>query len=382
MAGQIIKRGERTWIVRIFTGRDEKGKRRYLNKTIHGTKKDAGMYLSTTLTAISTGTFVEPATITVDAYIKKWLEAAARPRLRDNTYREYEGLLQRYVSPVLGEKRLSDVRPLDIQAFYSSMSEQGLSPRTVRFTHSVLSSAFKQAVRWRMLSHNPCMSVELPRKTNTEMQSLTPKEAAQFLKEATSDRWGALFILALATGLRPSEYFGLKWSDMDLERGLVTVQRSLIWRSYKSGDWYFGEPKTPRSRRRIPLPASVVRALIEHRSRQAEGRLKVGPKYQSLDLVFATNEGQPLIRLNVVQKHFKPILKRAKLPETLRLYDLRHSCATLLLAANENPKVVSERLGHSSITLTMDIYSHVLPDMQQGASDKLENILFRKAGAQ
>ena len=382
MAGQIIKRGDRTWVVRIFMGRDEKGKRRYLNKTIHGTKKDADKYLATTLTVISTGTFVEPSTLNVNDYLNKWLKGAAQPRLRDNTYREYEGLLNRYVIPKLGDKRLCDVRPLDVQALYASMSEQGLSPRTVRFTHSVLSSAFKQAVRWRMLAHNPCNSAELPRKVSQEMQALTPAEAACFLAEASRDRWGALFIIALSTGLRPSEYFGLKWSDIDMERGLLTVQRSIIWRSYKSGDWYFGEPKTPRSSRRIPLSASVIRALVEHRRHQAEERLKVGAKYQNLDLVFATSEGQPLIRLNVIQKHFKPILKRAGLSETLRLYDLRHSCATLLLAANENPKVVSERLGHASITLTMDTYSHVLPDMQQGASEKLESILFKKTGTQ
>lgn len=380
MAGQIIKRGDDTWLVRIFTGRDAQGNRRYLNKTIKGKKKDAENYLSKTLTEISSGTFVEASPITVESYLQKWLTTAARPRLRDNTYREYSGLIDRYIKPVLGEKRLSDVRPLDVQAFYSSLSERRLSPRTIRFTHSVLASAFKQAVRWRMLAHNPCEAVELPRRAGKEMQSLTPAEAAEFLKEAANDRWFALFVLALATGLRPSEYFGLKWSDVDLEQGLVTVQRSLIWRSYKSGDWYFGEPKTPRSRRRIPLPTSVVRALSEHRRRQAEGRLKAGAAYQNLDIVFATSEGQPLIRLNVIQKHFKPILKRAKLPETLRLYDLRHTCATLLLAANENPKVVSERLGHSSITLTMDVYSHVLPDMQQGASDKLESLLFKKTG--
>jgi len=214
------------------------------------------------------------------------------------------------------------------------------------------------------------------------MQSFTPAEAARFLIEAENDRWSALFILALATGLRPSEYLGLKWSDIDLERGVINVQRSLHWRSYKAGDWYFAEPKTPRSRRRIPLPSSVLRSLVEHRRHQAEERLKAGPDYKNLDLVFATGEGQPLIRLNIVQKHFKPILERAELPATLRLYDLRHSCATLLLAANENPKVVSERLGHASITLTMDTYSHVMPDMQQGASDKLEQMLFTKTGTQ
>jgi integrase len=201
---------------------------------------------------------------TVEDYLKKWLETAAKPRLRENTYKEYEGLIQRYIKPKLGAMRLSDLRPLDVQKFYASLTEKKLSPRTVRFTHSVLTSAFKQAVRWRMLAHNPCNSVELPRKAATEMQSLTPLEAAKFLREASSDRWSALFVLALATGLRPSEYLGLKWSDIDLEQGVINVQR--------------------------------------------------------------------------------------------------------------------ERLGHASITLTMDTYSHVLPDMQQGASDKLEQMLFAKTG--
>ena len=382
MAGQIIKRGDKTWMVRIFMGRDGKGKRRYLNKTLRGTKKKAETYLSKTLTEISAGTFVEASPLTVEEYLKKWLEAAARPRLRENTYREYEGLIERYVKPALGDRFLADLRPLDVQAFYAGLSDRKLSPRTVRYTHSVLTSAFKQAVRWRILAHNPCEAVELPRKAANEMQCLTPVEAASFLEAAATDRWYALFTLALATGLRPSEYLGLKWTDIDLEQGVLNVQRSLHWRSFKTGDWYFGDPKTPRSRRRIPVPASVLRALVAHRRRQNEARLEAGADYKNLDLVFATLEGQPLIRLNVVQKHFKPILERAKLPKTLRLYDLRHSCATLLLAANETPKVVSERLGHASITLTMDTYSHVLPDMQQGASDKLERLLFMKTGTQ
>jgi integrase len=351
-----------------------------MNKTIRGTKKAADTYLSKTLTEISAGTFVESSPTTVEGYLQKWLETAAKPRLRDNTYKEYVGLIERYVLPSLGSMRLSEMRPLEIQKFYTGLTDKELSPRTVRFTHSVLTSAFKQAVRWRLLAHNPCDSAELPRKASAEMQALTPAEAARFLKEAKSDRWSALFVLALATGLRPSEYLGLKWSDIDLERGVINVQRSLHWRSYKAGDWYFAEPKTPRSRRRIPLPTSVLLSLVEHRRHQAEERLKAGPDYKNLDLVFATGEGQPLIRLNIVQKHFKPILERAQLPATLRLYDLRHTCATLLLAANENPKLVSERLGHASITLTMDTYSHVMPDMQQGASDKLEEMLFTQTG--
>jgi integrase len=208
MAGQVIKRGEKTWIVRIFMGRDGNGKRRYMNKTIRGTKKAADTYLNKTLTEISAGTFVESLPTTVEDYLQKWLETAAKPRLRDNTYKEYAGLIERYVKPSLGAIRLSDIGPLDVQKFYAGLTEKGLSPRTVRFTHSVLTSAFKQAVRWRMLARNPCNSAELPRNASTEMQSLTPVEAARFLKEAESDRWSALFVLALATGLRPSEYLG------------------------------------------------------------------------------------------------------------------------------------------------------------------------------
>lgn len=287
-------------------------------------------------------------------------------------------MLRIYVRPAIGEKRLADLRPLHLQALYSEMQARKLSARTVRYAHTVLFSAFGQAVKWRMLAHNPCEAVETPRQSRKEMQALSPEQAARFLEAAAQDRLGVLFGFALATGMRPSEYVGLQWKGIDTEKGIVTVQRTLAWR--KGGGWYYDEPKTPRSRRNIPLPASTLRALMEHKRRQSEARLKAGPDYQNHDLVFATGDGTPLLLRNLIRRHFRPILKRAKLPETLRLYDLRHTCATLLLATNEHPKVVSERLGHSTITLTLDIYSHVLPSMQQAASEKLENLLFKKAG--
>jgi integrase len=180
--------------------------------------------------------------------------------------------------------------------------------------------------------------------------------------------------------MRPEEYLGLQWKDIDFENSTVTVRRTLLWRN--GGGWYFDEPKTSRSRRTLPLPSSLVKALSEHKRRQAEIRLKVGSKYQNNDFVFATGEGIPLMRRNIIRRHFRPILKRANLSSNLRLYDLRHSCATLLLSVGENPKVVSERLGHASIVLTLDTYSHVLPSMQQAATEKLENLLFKRHGTQ
>jgi integrase len=379
MAGQIVKRGEDTWLVRIFMGRDAQGKRRYINKTIKGKKKDAETYLSKTVTSISTGTFVEPSILSVGDYLDKWLQTAARHRVRARTFTDYSELLDRYVRPAIGEKRLSDLRPLHIQSLYTELQERGLSARTVRYTHAVLSSALKQAVKWLMLAQNPASLVDVPKTTRREMQALSPEEAKRFLAESSKDRWSALFALALSTGMRPEEYLGLQWKDVDLEKGISTVQRALVW-NRKGGGWTFTQPKTARSRRNIPLPISVVRALVAHRRKQAEERLKAGAEYQNNDLVFATIDGTPLMMRNLLRRHFKPILKRAKLPDNIRLYDLRHSCATLLLAANEHPKVVSERLGHASITLTLDTYSHVLPSMQQAASEKLENLLI-KSGA-
>ncbi|MDX6269901.1 MAG: integrase [Acidobacteriota bacterium] len=375
MAGQIIKRGDKVWMVRIFMGRDANGKRHYLNKTIRGSKRDADAYLSKTETSISAGTFVEPSPLTTRDYLSKWLQTAARPRVAERTFNSYSELITRYVTEDLGRRKLSDLRPLHIQKLYADMQERGLSARTVRYFHAVLTSALKQAVRWDMLARNPAEAVDLPKQVRKEMQALSPIEAGRFIKAAAEDKWGIIFVFALATGMRPEEYLGLQWKDVDLEQGVVTVRRALIWRT-TGGGWHFGEPKTARSRRSIPLPASTLRSLVDHRRKQAEERLKVGADYQQHDLVFATSEGCPLMPRNLKRRHFRPILKTAELPEDFRLYDLRHSCATLLLAAGENPKVVSERLGHASITLTLDVYSHVLPTMQQGASEKLEKMLF------
>jgi integrase len=381
MAGQLIQRGERTWLVRVFIGRDSQtGKRRYHNHTVNGNKKDAQKYLNGVLRELDVGTFVEPSTTTVSEYLDRWLEAAAKPRLAELTFQHYEDLLRRYVRPAIGEAKLGSIRPLDVQGLYSGMLEANLSARVVRYTHAVLNSAFRQAVKWRLMPQNPAAMVELPKKDRKEMQALTPEQATAFLQAASDDRFRVLFNFALVTGMRPSEYLGLQWPDIDFETGVVAVVRTLTWTH--RGRWYYGEPKTSRSRRSIPLPSAMLALLKGHKREQGAEKLAAGAAYQSLGLVFCGREGQPIMPHNLIVRHFKPTLKRAGLPKSMRLYDLRHSCATLLLAGNENPKVVSERLGHASITLTLDTYSHVLPSMQQAASDKLEKMLFSKTGTQ
>jgi len=374
MAGQIIKRGERTWLVRIFMGRDEKGKRRYLNQTIKGKKKDAETYLSKTLADISMGTFVEPSPLTLGEYLDKWLEAAARPRVSRRTADGYAGLLDRYVRGPLGSKRLDSLKALDIQKVYGAMQARGLSARVVRHTHSALHNALKQAVKWGMIVRNPSDLVELPKVPLKERRVLTPDEAQRFLEAAAVMPHGLIFEFALLSGMRPEEYLALQWKDVDFERSTVQVRRALV-RHKKS--WSFEEPKTARSRRTIFLPAALLQRLAAHKRTQAEARMKLGAAWQVLDLVFCGEGGVPLSIPNLTYRYFRPVLTKAELPR-IRLYDLRHSCATLLLIAEENPKVVSERLGHSTIVLTLDTYSHVLPTMQQGATARLERLLYSK----
>ena len=372
MAGQILSKGTSKWLVRIFRGRDAKGKKHYFSKLVHGTKKDAQKFLNGALREIDMGIFIEPSTMTLDEYLDKWLESAARPRVSRRTADGYEGLLHRYIKEPLGSKRLDNLTALDIQKVYAGMQARGLSARVVRHTHSALHNALKQAIKWGMISRNPAELVELPKVPHKERRVLSPDEALRFLQAASDMPRGLIFEFALVTGMRPEEYLGLQWVDIDFERRTATIQRALVWHKKL---WTFEKPKTARSRRTISLPAPLLHRLTEHKRKQNEERLKAGPLWQAHNLVFCAKIGTPLAIPGLTYRYFRPILVEADLPQ-IRLYDLRHTCATLLLIAEENPKVVSERLGHSTILLTLDTYSHVLPTMQQQATAKLEKMLY------
>lgn len=373
MAGQIIKRGKRSYTVRIFMGYDAMGKRRYVNKQIRGTRQDAQEYLNAALRDKDLGVFVKPVSMTLNKYLDDWLKAAARPRVSRRTGDGYAGLLERYIQEPLGNKKLDTLRALDIQKVYADMQTRGLSALVVRHVHSVLRNALKQAVKWGMLSRNPAEHVELPKVTYTERRVLSPVEAAKFIRIASKMPHGLIFELALLSGMRPEEYLALRWSDIDFERGTATVRRALV--RHKK-EFTFEETKTARSRRTIPLPKQLIQKLAPHKREQAKQRLKAGCGWGHYDLVFCSETGTPHSVPNLTYRYFRPILEKAELPR-IRLYDLRHTCATLLLIAEENPKVVSERLGHSTIVLTLDTYSHVLPTMQAKASERLSDMLYK-----
>jgi len=372
MTGQLIKRSENTWLVRIFLGRDADGKRKYYNKTIHGTKKDAQKFLTAKTREKDLGVFVEPASIAFGKFLDRWLEEIARNKLRARTFDNYESLLNCHVRKILGAKRLSDIQAYEVQKLYNDMKKANYSPKTIRHVHNVLSPAFKQAIKWKMLIQNPCDLCELPQMVKTEMMYFTPQETAKFLDVAKDDKYYSVFLVAIETGMRPEEYLGLQWKDVDFENSAISVRRALVVK--KGGGFIFTEPKTKKSRRSIPISNTVKKALKAHRRKQLAERLKLGAAYENFDLVFASDIGTPLLHGNLLRRHFKPIRDKAELPK-IRLYDLRHTTATLLLSVGENPKVVSERLGHASIVLTLDTYSHVLPTMQKTATDKMEKLM-------
>jgi len=319
------------------------------------------------------GVFIEPASMSFSEYFDKWLNESAKLRLAESTFENYRYLSKLYIIEKLGSSKLSDIKPFDVQKVYNSMIKSGLSARTVRYVHAILTSAFSQALKWQMLIVNPCNAVNLPKLQKVEMKAFTPEEAKRFLKFAKKDKHGLIFAFALASGMRPSEYLALKWTDIDFEKHTATVQRVLTWR--KGGGWYFAEPKTAKSRRTLPIPKNLFAELKRHKTAQSKAILKLGQFYERNNFVFATDEGKPIYLRNLRKRHFQIILENAVL-EGFRLYDLRHSMATLLLSEGINPKIVLERLGHASIVLTLDTYSHVLPTMQFDATAKLGQLLF------
>lgn len=371
---QIIEKGPKRFLVRAFLGRDpETGKRRYHCKTIRGTKTQAKELATKLQAQVDAGTLNEPAKQTVAEFFTYWLDNTAARKVKPYTLDDYRRLGERYIKPSLGHVKLGALKPAHVQRLVTEMEAKGLAPRTVRYGHGVLRNALNKAVREGTIPANPAAAklVDLPRNRRRELTVFSPPEARAFVEAAQEDRWAALWLLLIGSGARPGEALGLTWPDYDGRA--IRIQRTLV-RDRRGGGWKLQEPKTSRSRRSVPLPDVAVDALRTHRRRQAEEKLAAGPDYTDHGLIFADDHGEPLVWSEVCRLHWKGLLTQADLPQ-IRPYDLRHSCASLLLAQGVNPKIVAERLGHSTITLTLDTYSAVLPGLQEEATERLGAML-------
>jgi integrase len=354
----------------VDLGEDESGKRRQVWRTVP-TGEDPERELTRLLRQHDQGRLASEARpLTMGEYLEgEWLEHM-RTRLRESTWVRYRQFVRSEIAPVIGETRLGRLRPVDVQRVVDSMVGKGLAPRTVVQGYRVLSGALAQAVRWQMLSVNPATAVRPPRIQRADLTIPEPAQVSAILKAAEGSWCHLPILLGAATGMRRGEVFGLRWRDVDLDAGLLHVNGSL---QRVDGKLAIVEPKTPRARRTIALPASVVETLRQYRKDQTERRLLLGEGWTDSDLVIEQGDGTPRDP-DTITHRFADYAAAAGV-KGVRYHDLRHAYATSLLRGGVHPKIVSEALGHASTAFTMDVYSHVVPSMQEAAADAIEAAL-------
>jgi integrase len=320
--------------------------------------------------------------ITLNGFFETWLETTVRVNARRPTYEHHARIARNHILPTLGRLKLVDLTPAHVQTLYAAKFDAGYALSTRRHIHVTLGKALKQAVRWRYLTTSPAAGAEVPKADavlldyedlpDPEMRVLEEWQAKRFLaaaRECDPRHW-ALYVLALATGMRQGEILGLPWPRLDLTRRLVRVRQTLV---LVKGGLEFGRPKTKASRRDIELRSEVVEALRLHRKHQLEERMRLGGVPEDRGLVFSSTIGTPIRRQNLHRRSFKPLLEEAGLPD-IRFHDLRHTFASIALSKGANINAVSKMLGHSSVRITLDVYGHLMPGMQEAALNTLDGV--------
>jgi integrase len=362
--GSITRRSDGRWKARI-TLPDGKRKSFYA-----ATRQKAARRLAEALRDRDRGLPVLGERQTLAQFLTAWLEMV-KPTVGVGTWKSYEEIVRLHLMPVLGSYALAKLTPQHVQALYARKLEAGLSTTTVHHIHASLHAALESAVSLDLVARNVADRVTPPRMRRHEMAVLTPEQSRAFLIAIHADELEALYVLALTTGMRQGELLALKWRDLDLDGGWLRVQSTI--RKLR-GQFVYAPPKTKRSRRGVALTALGIEALRRHQLRQAAARSAAGSAWHDMDLVFTDALGEPLEGRYVLRHYFRPLLHRAGLP-VIRFHDLRHTTATLLLAQGIHPKIVSEMLGHTTIGITLDTYSHILPAMQREAAHTLDRLL-------
>jgi integrase len=343
--GSIYRRKDGRWVGQY----EVDGKRRY----IYGkSRKEVATKLTKAMADKDAGMVFDAGSLRVGDYLDGWLDSI-RDTLRKRTWIRHEEVVRLHLKPSLGNTKLDRVSALQVQSLYRSKLDSGLSPRTVQIIHVTLYKALKQAVKWALLPRNIAECVDPPKVPKKEIKPLSEEQVKRLLEAAQGDKLEALYVLAITTGMRSGELLGLQWEDVNLQAGIVQVRRSIF-------NGRIEAPKSASGNRNIRLTGTSIRALREHE--------------RTGEWVFSSQAGTSISVHNLHNRSWKPLLVRAELPHTTRFHDLRHTCATLLLTKGVHPKIVQEMLGHSSITITLDTYSHVLPNMQQKAVEAMEDI--------
>ncbi len=379
MSGSTKQRSPGTWSIRVELPTDPTtGRRTQKQTTIRGTKREAEKRRTELQREIDTGGFVNPSKRTLGQYLGQWVTDYAWPNLAPKTAQNYEHMVKKHLVPGLGAVPLSQLRPEHIQKYLADKLASGLSSKTVRHHYVTLHTALAHAVKHQLLGRSPCDSVTAPRPGRPEMKVLDEDGVQQLLEAARSTEYYPLFYFLLFTGCRRSEALALRWRDVDLVLGLVSINRAL--HHLRDGSMVFRQPKTSRSRRLIPLPPSASIVLRQHRETQEAIRSTLEMELTGEALVFCHLDGKPYLP-DTITHYWTKLTRRLGL-KGIRLHDARHTHATLMMKQGVNPKIVQERLGHSSIAVTIDTYSHVVPGLQEAAARRFDEGLVRRPAPQ
>jgi len=354
--GSIFQNGQGVWTAQITL---PDGKRKAKRSKVQREVRD---WLQTQRQTVKDNVWVSDESATLGSFLDHYLSDVLKPTVRNSTFVSYERIIRMHVKLGLGDVRLTRVTPQLVQRLYTEKLEGGLSPRSVQYLHAILHKAFEQAVKWSLVPRNVTDLVDPPSVKRHSPVVWSLDQVKQFVEAAGSNYHYALYVLALSTGLRQGELLGLQIDDLDFVNGSLQVRQSLeVVRG--SGELRLSPPKTERGRRRIQIPGPALDVLKAH----VRGSKRV------TGYVFLSRTGTPILPRNIVRE-FKALLQVAGVPE-IRFHDLRHTCATLHLMAGTNPKIVQDILGHSTITLTLDTYSHVMPGVQEEAAAKFGKLL-------
>jgi integrase len=379
MRGTIIKRkGVSTYTIVLNLGKDPitgHPKRQWVS--VKGNKREAERRLAELTHQLNTGSYVKPRKLTVGDYMEQWLADYCLPNLQPRTTEGYGFIVRKYIIPSLGNIELTALRPEHLQRFYTEKLASGgkdgtgLSPRSVRYCHTTLHKALKSAMRLGILARNPADAVDPPRLKPHEMQIMSEDDIQKLLELAKDTQYYQVFYLALYTGLRRSELLGLKWADVDLILCQLSVARSL--QQLRNGKVVEAPCKTDKSKRMVSLSPRTAIMLRQYKDQQTKLRKDIDIPITEKDYVFSHYDGSPILPDSLSQA-WRHLATKAGL-KNIRLHDCRHTHASLMLKAGIHPKIVSERLGHAGIQITLDTYSHVSPGLQEAAANAFDNIV-------
>lgn len=344
------------------------GTGKQIQRSITGkTQKEVAQKLKAITASIDAGTYKEPCKMTVAEWLDIWVAEYLR-NVKPLTERTYSEQVKRHIKPSLGAAKLETLDTHTVQKFYNSLSDSGLSAKSVKNIHGILHSALQQAITNNYIRNNPTTGCKLPKVMRPEIKPLEPDDISNLLQEAENDAYCNLFIVAMFTGMRQGELLGLAWDCVDFDTGIITVKQQL---QCKDGTYFLETPKNGKGRSILPAPM-VMDALHREFQKQQSAQHEAGNLWcNPFNLVFTDALGKNLVRRTVV-KHFKAITQRAGISEDARFHDLRHSFAVTSLCAGDDIKTVQANLGHATAQFTLDVYGHVTQKMRQDSANRMQ----------